>query len=120
VADVAQLRKALGNQRFDRIICDAPCSGSGTWARTPEQFYFFHPETLASFTALQTTIATNVASYLRPGGTLYYITCSVFVQENEAVTGAVCGKTGLQLVRSRLINGISMRADNMFIAELVI
>ena len=44
VADEKALRKVLGNLRFDAIICDAPCTGSGTWARTPEQLYFFREE----------------------------------------------------------------------------
>jgi len=119
VSDAGQLGKALGNERFDKIICDAPCSGSGTWARTPEQLYFFNPETLPSFAALQTTIATNVARYLNPGGSLYYITCSVFKQENEDVVNALVEKTNLTLHSAQIINGASIHADSMFIAELL-
>ena len=118
VANDAQLQKALGGKLFDNIICDAPCSGSGTWARTPEQLYFFDPAVINKFTALQQTIATNVCAHLKPGGRLIYITCSVFAQENEAVADAVIKKTGLQLIQSQLINGTGIQADSMFVAML--
>jgi len=119
VADSAKLEKALGGKQFDHIICDAPCSGSGTWARTPEQLYFFDAETIGTFAALQQTIAVNVSRYLKPGGRLIYITCSVFKKENEDVVSAITGKTGLQCEHTQLINGISIHADSMFVAVLV-
>ncbi len=103
---------------FDNIICDVPCSGSGTWARTPESMYFFDPGAVADYSRRQLAIATNVSRCLRPGGRLIYITCSVFRQENEDVVGSVCRDTGLQLAEQHLINGISQRADSMFIAVL--
>lgn len=118
VADRPQLDKALGTKQFDSIICDVPCSGSGTWARTPEQLYFFDSQSIDRFSLLQQTIATNVCSHLKPGGRLLYITCSVFMQENESVVEAVIQQTGLKLIQSQIINGISIGADSMFIAEL--
>ena len=118
VADSAKLEKALGGKLFDHIICDAPCSGSGTWARTPEQLYFFDAETIGTFAALQQTIAVNVSRYLKPGGRLIYITCSVFKKENEDVVDSIVGISVLQLVRRQLINGIQLQADSMFVAVL--
>lgn len=118
VTDKAELSKTLQGQTFDNIICDAPCSGSGTWARTPEQLYFFKPETLQKFTQLQQDIATNVAQFLKPGGKLFYITCSVFENENEDVIREIIRNTALALMESKLINGISIKADSMYIAVL--
>jgi 16S rRNA (cytosine967-C5)-methyltransferase len=118
VTQPAALEKALGNMRFDNILCDAPCSGSGTWARTPEQLYFFDPATLEKFNLLQSTIAVNVSKYLTDGGRLTYITCSVFKRENEDVVAEITKRTGLQPVRSKLINGTHIHADSMFICEL--
>lgn len=118
VADKAQLDKSLGGKMFDHIICDAPCSGSGTWARTPEQLYFFDPETITSFSSLQKTIAINVSRYLKPGGSLIYITCSVFKKENESVVHELIKETGLVLAQPQLINGINIHADSMFVAVL--
>jgi len=118
VADGAQLGKTMKTKQFDNIICDAPCSGSGTWARTPEQLYFFDPTAVEMFSALQKSIATNVCTYMKERGRLIYITCSVFKKENEDVVNEVTKRTGLQLVHQELINGIGIRADSMFVAVL--
>ncbi len=119
VSNPELLTKSLGTKKFDAIICDAPCSGSGTWSRTPEQLYFFKPESIPDFPALQHKIAVNVARHLKPGGRLFYITCSVFRTENEDIVTKIIADTGLQPVQSKLINGISNHADSMFIAELI-
>ncbi len=118
VCDLVNLNKALGKQQFDHIICDAPCSGSGTWARTPEQMYFFDPATIVRFNNLQKSIAVNVSRYLKPGGRLIYITCSVFREENEAVVAAIIRDTGLTLLNQQLIDGTEIHADCMFLATL--
>ncbi len=118
VANSEQLTKTIGATQFDNIICDAPCSGSGTWARTPEQLYFFKPEKVKEFSSLEKQIATNVSGYLKPGGRLIYITCSVFREENEDVVDHLIKQTGLQLITSQLINGIAIGADSMFVAVL--
>lgn len=118
VSDATALAASLKGARFDNIICDVPCTGSGTWARTPEQMYFFDVAQVARFSQLQLTIATNVAAYLKPGGRLHYITCSVFQQENGAVVDKLVAATGLKLLEATLINGIAQKADSMFIAVL--
>jgi 16S rRNA (cytosine967-C5)-methyltransferase len=118
VADKIKLDKSLINKQFDNIICDAPCSGSGTWARTPEQLYFFDPATLDKFSNLQKTIAINVAGHLKPGGRLLYITCSIFKRENEDVVDEVVKQTGMQVLSAQVINGVSIHADSMFVAVL--
>ena len=118
VTNKEQLAKSLGGKQFDNIICDAPCSGSGTWARTPEQLYFFDPCTIDKFSSLQKTIAVNVSCHLKKGGRLIYITCSVFHRENEAVVAEVTKETGMKLIQQQLINGIGIKADSMFVAIL--
>jgi 16S rRNA (cytosine967-C5)-methyltransferase len=114
-SDRDSLESNLRNRQFDRIICDVPCSGSGTWARTPEQLYFFKPEKLQLFCETQQTIVNNVWQYLKPGGRLFYITCSVFYVENEAAFSHLQGAT---ILETALINGIAMHADCMYIAVL--
>ena len=117
-SDEAILARSLGHRKFDHIICDVPCSGSGTWARTPEQLYFFDVSSVDRFSALQQKIAVNAAKFLKPGGSLIYITCSVFSQENEQVAEAVARATGLAVKEMKLINGIARRSDSMFAAVL--
>jgi 16S rRNA (cytosine967-C5)-methyltransferase len=114
-----QVRQKLGRQTFDLVLCDVPCSGSGTWARTPEQFHFFKQENLQHFQALQYPIVANAGQYLKPGGLLAYITCSVFEAENEAVTArlqATCPE--LQLIHQGIVDGIALGADCMYMALL--
>lgn len=99
---------------FDLIICDAPCTGSGTWSRTPEQLYFFEEKTIASFNELQQKIAGNALSLLKPNGYFLYITCSVFREENETVVRHLQERYGLELLKMELLRGYDKRADTMF------
>jgi 16S rRNA (cytosine967-C5)-methyltransferase len=71
--------------RFDRILVDAPCSGTGTLARHPEVRWRLQPEQLTEFHALQCSLLTNALEMLSPGGRLVYSTCSIEPEENENV-----------------------------------
>ena len=70
---------------FDRILVDAPCSGTGTLARHPEIRWRLQPEQLAEFHALQTALLKSALERLAPGGRLVYSTCSMEPEENEQV-----------------------------------
>lgn len=118
VADDKKLQEVLGSTLFDNIICDVPCSGSGTWSRTPEQCYFFDPKSLEELNDIQENILRNASAYLKTGGKLYYITCSVFSTENEEIVGKGIKGTGLKVVEQKLINGITIQADSMFVTVL--
>lgn len=103
---------------FDMVICDVPCSGSGTWSRTPEQLAFFKPDVIASFAEKQKKIASNVIEALKPGGMMYYITCSVFKEENEGVVMHLQKELPLQLLHKQYLKGYENRADTLFVALL--
>lgn len=109
----------LGNERFDGIILDAPCTGSGTWGRTPEMISSFNKHSIDRFAALQTHIAGNVVKHLKPGKPLVYITCSVFAQENENIVAYLQESHGLQLEAMDLLAGYPYKGDSMFAARLV-
>jgi 16S rRNA (cytosine967-C5)-methyltransferase len=70
---------------FDRILVDAPCSGTGTLARHPEIRWRLQPEQLKEFHALQTALLKSALERLAPGGRLVYSTCSMEPEENEQV-----------------------------------
>jgi 16S rRNA (cytosine967-C5)-methyltransferase len=70
---------------YDRVLVDAPCSGTGTLRRRPDLFARKSPEALAELTALQLAILSRASDCVRPGGTLLYAVCSVLVEEGEAV-----------------------------------
>ncbi len=110
------LQEKLKNKSFDFIICDVPCSGSGTWARTPEQFYFFDTNAIEQFSNLQFQIASNALQYLNKEGLFCYITCSVFEAENENIVNRIMATQNVKCLSQQLINGISQKADSMFVA----
>lgn len=116
IADLSTGNLQQQTKKFDLIICDAPCTGSGTWGRTPEQLYFFKKETIEKYAALQNKIVENVIPALKPGGHLLYITCSVFKKENEAVVKHVEEKFNLKLKKMELLKGYEMKADTLFAA----
>ncbi len=104
---------------FDGIILDAPCSGSGTWGRTPEMINQFLDYKIQGFQNLQKTIASNVVKYLKPGKPLIYITCSVFKEENEDMVQFLISEHGLQLETQEIFRGYENKADTMFAARLI-
>ena len=102
------------NSKYDLIITDVPCSGSGTWSRTPEQLYYFEPQQIDKYSTLQKKIVGNAIPYLKPGGFLLYCTCSVFKKENEEVVAFIQQQHSLQLKQSALLTGYTMKADTLF------
>lgn len=115
VADLAgELKVPPTSYRI--VICDAPCSGSGTWGRTPEQLHFFTKDKIDSYSALQKKITTNVIPYIEENGYFLYITCSVFKKENEEIVCHILESKKLELVRSELLKGYEEKADSMFVA----
>ena len=109
----------LHHYEFDGIILDAPCSGSGTWGRTPEMINQFEEFKIQGFQNLQKTIADNVIKYLKPGKALIYITCSVFREENEEVVSYLQSEYKMKLESLELIKGYNKKADTMFVARLL-
>lgn len=102
--------------KFDLIMADVPCTGSGTWSRTPEHLSFFDTKQIAAFSLLQKNIVSNVLSLLSPGGAFLYITCSVFKKENEEVVDFIQEQHGLKLHTMELLKGYNEKADSMFVA----
>ena len=115
VADLTKLPAATA-PHSDILLADIPCSGSGTWARTPEQLYFFDPAKINHYSNLQKKILSNVIPQLRTGGKLIYITCSVFKKENEEVVAFIEAGYRLCLTEMQLLEGYHQKADTMFVA----
>lgn len=109
---------SMGSQQFDGIILDAPCSGSGTWGRTPESITFFKKEEIAKYQQLQKRIAHNVVPFLKKGGSLIYITCSVFRQENEEVVKYIEEISDLRVEKGGVIAGYDKGADTMYAVRM--
>lgn len=73
---------------FDKILCDAPCSGSGVIRRHPDILYCRDDEMITDLTHTQRNILHALWATLKPGGKLLYVTCSILKKENEAVIQA--------------------------------
>lgn len=73
--------EALG-PRFDVVLADAPCTGTGTWRRRPDAKWRLKPEALAARQAEQRSVLARAASLVKPGGRLVYVTCSILPEEN--------------------------------------
>ena len=116
IADLTEAEFLIPNSKFQILICDAPCTGSGTWSRTPEQLYYLKRKTIDVYVAMQQQIITNVIPHLQHGGTFIYITCSVFKNENEDMVNFIKEKFHLQLLQMELLKGYDKKADSMFTA----
>lgn len=69
--------------RMDRVVVDAPCTGTGTWRRRPDTKWKLTFEQLQTRIAEQIVVLDDAARFVRPGGTLVYITCSILPEEND-------------------------------------
>jgi len=97
--------------RADRILVDAPCSGTGSWRRRPEARWAVDPAGLAALQATQDGLLDAAAACLRPGARLVYATCSVLRGENEARIEALRRRSPeLELVRVAEVLGGSCAA----------
>ncbi|MDN2567322.1 RsmB/NOP family class I SAM-dependent RNA methyltransferase, partial [Aquibium sp. A9E412] len=67
----------------DLVLVDAPCTGSGTWRRRPDAKWRLTDRQLAARQAEQAAVLDAAARYVRPGGRLVYVTCSLFAEEND-------------------------------------
>jgi 16S rRNA (cytosine967-C5)-methyltransferase len=109
-------KEQMGNKKFDLIIADVPCSGSGTWSRTPESIRFFSKKNLDYYFLLQQKIVANAIPFLKEGGHFLYITCSVFKNENEENVAFIQNDLGLELLENRYLKGYEKQADTLFAA----
>ncbi|RYD74106.1 MAG: RsmB/NOP family class I SAM-dependent RNA methyltransferase, partial [Sphingobacteriales bacterium] len=105
--------------QFDGIVADVPCSGSGTWARNPENLSYFDSEVLPVFQQKQLKILENIYPFLKTGKPLVYITCSVFKAENEEVIEKFCAKHSVKIDEQKYLEGYKTGAENIFLCRLI-
>jgi 16S rRNA (cytosine967-C5)-methyltransferase len=114
--DAAQALPFRGD--FDRILVDAPCSGTGTLARHPEIRWRLRPEQLAESRQQQSRMLRMALAHLAPGGRLVYSTCSIEPEENEDVIAEILENTpavqpvGVSEATRTLEPYLSPRADS--------
>lgn len=98
---------------FDRILVDAPCSGTGTLGRNPEIKWRLQPSDLVELHRKQAALLHNALRHLNPGGKLVYSTCSLEPEENQMVVNEVPGAWE----KTQRVPGVD-QGDGFFIAVL--
>ena len=83
IKNIKIIDKITTQDKFDRFIIDVPCSGSGTWRRSPDAKYRLTPKQLKGITQAQKEILEIAAEHLNDSGRIVYMTCSVLPEENE-------------------------------------
>ena len=91
------------DELFDIIIVDAPCSNSGVLNKRPEARWRLSHESIKSLEQLQTNIIENALKFLKNGGQLWYMTCSVLKSENEKAVENFARQFGLEIVSCETI-----------------
>ena len=103
---------------FDLVLCDAPCSGSGAWRRSPEGKWLLTPERLDGLVATQGDILKTAAGLSAPAGILAYVTCSVLRAENrDQIAAFVAGQADWHLVRQQAW-AVQDGTDGFYLAHL--
>jgi len=103
---------------FDMVVCDAPCSGSGSWRRAPEAKWRLTPERLEALKSMQNSVLDAGSALVAPGGALAYATCSLLEGENDARVQAFLARSpGWRTERARRLT-LSDGADGFFVAVL--
>jgi 16S rRNA (cytosine967-C5)-methyltransferase len=107
------------NSVFDRILIDAPCSGTGTLRRNPEIRYRISENDIHTLATQQKLFLQNATRVLKPGGQLVYSTCSVEREENEQVIDAfLAANAKFQLTKTTRTWPHREGSDGFFIASL--
>ena len=102
------------DRRFDRVLVDAPCTGTGTLGRNPDLKWRLEPEDIPRLAGLQRRILSSALDAVAPGGALVYATCSLEPEENEGVVEAVLAERPEWRVEERLERNPGREAGDGF------
>lgn len=106
---------------FDRVLVDAPCSGTGTWRRNPDAKWKLKPGDVQELAEKQKDILANAATLLRNGGVLVYATCSLLRAENQdQVQGFLASNPGFVLEREEILSPFKSGTDGFYAARLAL
>ena len=104
---------------FDRVLVDAPCSGSGTLRKHPEILLHLRKMELSHFTRQQSSLLAKGFESLKPGGTLVYSTCSILPAENTALIQQFLKATPTAQLLSEEQRLLSENADGFYAARIL-
>lgn len=112
--------KDLVEGSFDLVFVDAPCSGTGSWRRTPDAKWRFTSQDLTNLIKVQEDVLSVASRYVKAGGCLCYATCSVLAAENmDQIERFLQNSQGFSLQQSRLFTPIDV-GDGFFVARMIL
>ena len=110
--------KRLANSA-DRLLIDAPCSGSGVIRRNPDAKWRLSPERIAELVIKQGEILQNYAKMVKVGGIMVYATCSIFEDENQSqVVKFLKNNSSFELLSEQVLLSSETGFDGFYIAKL--
>ena len=116
---VQVLSSNLPQNGVDLIIADVPCTGSGTWRRSPEWLSSFDVASIDQYVRLQQKIVDLLCEQVQVNKFLLYITCSVFRKENEEMVSYILNKGGLKILSQQHCFGENSGGDHLFAALFI-
>lgn len=107
-ADISIARPGGVSGQYDLVVADVPCSGSGTWRRTPDAKWRLQEQDLTRLVSLQAGILDEVAGFVAPGGLLAYMTCSILRCENQQqIASFLQDRPGFRLTQERIFTPLN-------------
>lgn len=114
-----EIKREIVDVDYDRFIIDAPCSGTGTWRRSPDAKFRLTPERLKELNKMQYEILEKGYVHTKSGGRIVYITCSILKQENEdIVTRFLNEYKDVKLLRQERFSPLETNTDGFFAAVM--
>jgi 16S rRNA (cytosine967-C5)-methyltransferase len=110
--------QAIARAPYDLVLCDAPCSGSGTWRRNPDAKWTLDAASLDALVRLQAEILREAAALVAPGGVLAYATCSILDAENADQVEAFLRDQAAFAAGTQMSWSPADGADGMYLAVL--
>lgn len=118
VITVLSTAELAEEDRFDVVVCDVPCSGSGAWRRSPDGKWGLTEDSLSDLVQTQAQILDKAVDFVKPDGTLAYATCSLFEAENrDQITGFLERHPDWKLVKDDRLTPMD-GGDGFFLALL--
>ena len=114
-----RVEKPIKSGPFDHVVVDAPCSGTGTWRRCPDRRFKLTEKELGGLLKTQAEILNIAARYVRQGGRLSYMTCSLLAPENSGQIKAFLEKNkDFSLLKEKQFSPAQTGTDGLFVAVL--
>lgn len=107
------------DKKFDHVVVDAPCSGCGTWRRTPNMRWHLTEKQLKHITRTQGEILNRAEQYVKNGGFLSYATCSLTIDENELqVENFLKTHPNYRIVKQKRYSPARTDTDGFFLCQM--